>query len=101
MTLKVVRYEQICPVRIARVTEYFGPALPAPEWRQAWVEREEVIMVSAKLTDTHDQGVDHEVLNAVLEPSGLVADQARKRAIRGSTVAQTGFGRAGTADLIR
>jgi hypothetical protein len=26
--------------RIARMTDYFGPTFPAPEWRQAWVERE-------------------------------------------------------------
>ena len=24
--------------RIARETDYFGPAYPAPEWRQQWVE---------------------------------------------------------------
>lgn len=27
--------------RIARMTDYFGPSFPAPEWRQAWVERED------------------------------------------------------------
>ena len=27
--------------RIARMTDYFGPSLPAPEWRAAWVEHEE------------------------------------------------------------
>jgi hypothetical protein len=27
--------------RIARMTDYFGPRLPAPEWRKEWVEREE------------------------------------------------------------
>ena len=26
--------------RIARITDYFGPTFPAPEWRQEWVERE-------------------------------------------------------------
>ncbi len=26
--------------RIARITDYFGPSLPAPEWRAAWVERD-------------------------------------------------------------
>ena len=26
--------------RIARMTDYFGPRVPAPEWREAWVERE-------------------------------------------------------------
>ncbi len=26
--------------RIARMTDYFGPSLPAPEWRQDLVERE-------------------------------------------------------------
>jgi hypothetical protein len=29
--------------RIARMTDYFGPSLPAPEWRQEWVEREDVL----------------------------------------------------------
>jgi SnoaL-like protein len=27
--------------RIARMTDYFGPSFPAPEWRQGLVEREE------------------------------------------------------------
>ena len=26
--------------RIARMTDYFGPSLPAPEWRQSLVEHE-------------------------------------------------------------
>jgi hypothetical protein len=26
--------------RIARMTDYFGPAFPAPAWRAQWVERE-------------------------------------------------------------
>jgi hypothetical protein len=26
--------------RIARMTDYFGPAFPAPAWREQWVERE-------------------------------------------------------------
>ena len=26
--------------RIARMTDYFGPSFPAPEWRAAWVERD-------------------------------------------------------------
>ena len=29
--------------RISRVTDYFGPSLPAPEWRQQWVEHEDAI----------------------------------------------------------
>jgi SnoaL-like protein len=29
--------------RIARMTDYFGPNYPAPEWRQEWVERENAI----------------------------------------------------------
>lgn len=29
--------------RIARMTDYFGSSLPAPEWRQAFVELEEPI----------------------------------------------------------
>lgn len=27
--------------RIARMTDYFGPAFPAPAWRARWVERED------------------------------------------------------------
>jgi len=27
--------------RIARMTDYFGPAFPAPAWRAQWVERED------------------------------------------------------------
>jgi len=27
--------------RIARLTDYFGPAFPAPAWRAQWVERED------------------------------------------------------------
>jgi hypothetical protein len=27
-------------VQIARMTDYFGPSLPAPEWRSAFVERD-------------------------------------------------------------
>jgi len=26
--------------RISSVTDYFGPTLPAPDWRKPWVERE-------------------------------------------------------------
>jgi hypothetical protein len=26
--------------RIARITDYFGPSVPAPEWRREWVEYE-------------------------------------------------------------
>jgi len=29
--------------RIARMTDYFGPSFPAPEWRQEWVEREDSV----------------------------------------------------------
>jgi hypothetical protein len=29
--------------RIARMTDYFGSSLPAPEWRREWVEREDAI----------------------------------------------------------
>jgi hypothetical protein len=29
--------------RIARMTDYFGPSLPAPEWRRGLVERENAI----------------------------------------------------------
>jgi hypothetical protein len=29
--------------QISRVTDYFGPSFPAPEWRQQWVEYEEAI----------------------------------------------------------
>ena len=30
--------------QIARMTDYFGPSLPAPEWRAAWVERDELTL---------------------------------------------------------
>ena len=26
--------------RIARMTDYFAPSFPAPDWRRPWVERE-------------------------------------------------------------
>lgn len=29
--------------RIARMTDYFGPTFPAPEWRKEWVEREDTV----------------------------------------------------------
>ena len=29
--------------RIARMTDYFGPTFPAPEWRQDMVERESAV----------------------------------------------------------
>ena len=29
--------------RICRMTDYFGPALPAPAWRQEWVELEDAV----------------------------------------------------------
>jgi hypothetical protein len=28
--------------RIARMTDYFGPKFPAPEWRREWVQLEDV-----------------------------------------------------------
>lgn len=39
-TVSIIEFEGS---QIARMTDYFGPSLPAPEWRQAWVEREDVI----------------------------------------------------------
>ena len=30
--------------QIARMTDYFGPSLPAPEWRAAWVDRDELTL---------------------------------------------------------
>jgi SnoaL-like protein len=36
-TVSVIEFEGD---RIARMTDYFGPSFPAPEWRSAWVERE-------------------------------------------------------------
>ena len=36
-TVSVFEFEG---ARIARITDYFGPSLPAPEWRAAWVERD-------------------------------------------------------------
>ena len=39
-TVSIVEFEG---PQIARMTDYFGPTFPAPEWRQTWVEREDVI----------------------------------------------------------
>jgi hypothetical protein len=36
-TISVIEFDG---ARIARMTDYFGPSLPAPEWRAAWVERD-------------------------------------------------------------
>jgi SnoaL-like protein len=36
-TVSVIEFDG---ARIARMTDYFGPSLPAPEWRAEWVERE-------------------------------------------------------------
>ncbi len=36
-TVSVIEFEGS---RIARMTDYFGPSFPAPEWRQPWVELE-------------------------------------------------------------
>ena len=30
--------------QIARMTDYFGPSFAAPEWRAAWVERDELTL---------------------------------------------------------
>lgn len=30
-------------LQIAHMTDYFGPSLPAPEWREPWVELEEPV----------------------------------------------------------
>ena len=30
--------------QIARMTDFFGPSLPAPEWRAAWVDRDELTL---------------------------------------------------------
>ena len=38
-TVSVIEFEG---AQIARMTDYFGPSLPAPEWRAAWVERDEI-----------------------------------------------------------
>ncbi len=37
-TVSIVEFEGS---RIARMTDYFGPTYPAPEWRRTWVERED------------------------------------------------------------
>ena len=37
-TVSVIEFEG---AQIARMTDYFGPSFPAPEWRAAWVERDE------------------------------------------------------------
>jgi hypothetical protein len=39
-TVSIIEFDG---ARIARMTDYFGPSLPAPGWRQTWVEREDVI----------------------------------------------------------
>ena len=36
-TVSIIEFEGS---RIARMTDYFGPRFPAPEWRQEWVQRE-------------------------------------------------------------
>jgi SnoaL-like domain len=36
-TVSVIEFDG---AQIARMTDYFGPSLPAPEWRAAWVERD-------------------------------------------------------------
>jgi ketosteroid isomerase-like protein len=33
--------------QIARMTDYFGPSLPAPAWRQEWVEREPAVTAAS------------------------------------------------------
>ena len=38
-TVSVIEFDG---VQIARMTDYFGPSFPAPEWRAAWVERDDV-----------------------------------------------------------
>jgi ketosteroid isomerase-like protein len=38
-TVSIIEFEG---PRIARMTDYFGPTYPAPEWRAEWVEREAV-----------------------------------------------------------
>jgi len=36
-TVSVIEFDG---AQIASMTDYFGPSLPAPEWRAAWVERD-------------------------------------------------------------
>ena len=36
-TVSVIEFDG---TQIARMTDYFGPTLPAPDWRAAWVEHE-------------------------------------------------------------
>ena len=36
-TVSVIEFDG---TRIARMTDYFGPSFPAPEWRAQWVERD-------------------------------------------------------------
>ena len=36
-TVSVIEFDG---ARIARMTDYFGPSFPAPEWRATWVERD-------------------------------------------------------------
>jgi len=37
-TVSLIEFDGL---RIARMTDYFGPSLPAPAWRAAWVELDE------------------------------------------------------------
>ena len=43
-TVSVIEFEE---EQIARMTDYFGPSFPAPEWRSAWVERDEITVLPA------------------------------------------------------
>jgi SnoaL-like domain len=40
-TVSVIEFDG---ARIARMTDYFGPSFPAPEWRAAWVERDDRVV---------------------------------------------------------
>jgi hypothetical protein len=46
--------------RIARMTDYFGPSFPAPDWRRGWVELE---------TAASEPGLGGEIVEAGLAPA--------------------------------
>ena len=43
-TVSVIEFDG---TQISRMTDYFGPSFPAPEWRAAWVDRDETTVLPA------------------------------------------------------
>ena len=44
-TVSIIEFDG---AQIARMTDYFGPSFAAPEWRAAWVERDEITVQAGK-----------------------------------------------------